>query len=209
MHENPELTIYEIAVDELVPYAGNAKMHSQLQVGQIAKSIEEFGNCDPIAVWHNSQGEPEIVEGHGRLLALKKLGCDTCPVIYLDHLTDEQRRAYTHIHNQLTLNSGFDIDVLQHEIDSLPDFEFSDFGFDITEEIPDSQPEEESKISFVEQFGVPPFSVLRASSGAWQDRKKAWLSIGIKSKTGRRSGLTYAAGLLKLKESYTKQEGWK
>lgn len=81
MKDQPELKIYELPVADLVPYARNAKEHSASQVDTIAASIEEFGNCDPIAVWHNANGEPEIVEGHGRLLALKKLGHDVAPVI--------------------------------------------------------------------------------------------------------------------------------
>lgn len=127
--EQPELTVREVPVDELVPYAGNAKKHSDYQVGTIAASIEEFGNCDPIAVWHNVGGEMEIVEGHGRVLALKKLGIKIAPVIFLDHLTDEQRRAYTHVHNQTTLNSGFDPAMIEIEIQELP-FDFQKFGFE-------------------------------------------------------------------------------
>ena len=129
MKPQPDLEIHTAAVSDLVPYAHNAKLHSQLQVGQIADSMREFGNCDPIAVWHNPQGDMEIVEGHGRVLALQRLGIDTCPVIYLDHLSDEQRRAYTHVHNQLTLNSGFDMSVLESDLDSL-DFDWGSFGFD-------------------------------------------------------------------------------
>lgn len=119
MRPMPELEIHELRVDELVPYANNAKKHPQKQVDEIAASITEFGNCDPVAVWHNENGEPEIVEGHGRVLALKKLGIETAPVIYLDHLTDEQRRAYTHVHNQTTLSSDFDSELLAEDLDNL------------------------------------------------------------------------------------------
>lgn len=134
MKDQPELKIYEVPVADLVPYAKNAKEHSAAQVDTIAASIEEFGNCDPIAVWHNAKGEPEIVEGHGRLLALKKLGHEVAPVIYLDHLSDAQRRAYTHIHNQTTLNSDFDYEVLLPELDELSTeagINFDDFGFEL------------------------------------------------------------------------------
>lgn len=123
-----ELKIEIEKVEDLVPYARNAKKHPPEQVRQIAASIKEFGNCDPVAVWTNAKGEPEIVEGHGRVLALKELGIDKCPVIYLDHLSDEQRRAYTHVHNQTTLTSGFDLGVLDLDMDEL-DFDWGDFGF--------------------------------------------------------------------------------
>lgn len=110
------LQIIEMKVADLVPYAMNAKQHPAEQVTQIAASIEEFGMNDPVAVWHDADGVPIIVEGHGRVLALQKLKRKTCPVICLDDLSDAQRRAYTLVHNQLTLNSGFDIDMLNSEL---------------------------------------------------------------------------------------------
>lgn len=129
MRPVPDLKIEETPVETLVPYANNAKIHTRKQVDQIAASISEFGNCDPIAVWHNENGEPEIVEGHGRVLALKQLGIETAPVISLDHLTDEQRRAYTHVHNQTTLSSGFDYETLTEDMDNL-NADWESFGFD-------------------------------------------------------------------------------
>ncbi|MDY4522497.1 MAG: ParB/Srx family N-terminal domain-containing protein [Atopobium sp.] len=119
MRPMPKLEVTELPVDELAPYANNAKEHPQKQIDEIAESISTFGNCDPIGVWHNEDGKPEIVEGHGRVLALKKLGITTAPVIYLDHLTDEQRRAYTHVHNQTTMSSGFDYEILVADMDNL------------------------------------------------------------------------------------------
>ena len=124
----PRLVVEEVATDSLVPYANNAKLHPHEQIDQIAKSIGEFGFSDPVGVWTNPEGELEIVEGHGRVLAARKLGLETVPVVRLDHLTDEQRRAYVHVHNQTTLNSGFDYEVLDAELTSL-DFEWEDFGF--------------------------------------------------------------------------------
>lgn len=127
----PELKVVTVKTDELVPYAGNAKLHPHEQIDQIAQSIQEFGNNDPIAVWHNDRGEMEIVEGHGRVLALNKLGIKEAPVIFLDHLSDNQRRAYTHIHNQLTMNTGFDAEVLQEELERLDGFDLGVYGFDL------------------------------------------------------------------------------
>ena len=117
-------------VEKLVPYARNANVHSEEQIEQIMASIKEFGFNDPIGVWTNADGEPEIVEGHGRVMAAKKLGIEKLPVIHLDSLTDEQRRAYTHVHNQQTRNSEFDWEMLSLEMDDL-DFEFEELGFDI------------------------------------------------------------------------------
>lgn len=130
MRPMPQLEIVELPVSELVEYKNNAKIHDSQQVEQIANSISEFGNCDPIGCWHNEDGEPEIVEGHGRLMALRKLGIETAPVIFLDHLTDEQRRAYALVHNKLTMNSDFDFEILADELASLDSFDMGDFGFD-------------------------------------------------------------------------------
>lgn len=124
------MNVTTVPVSELVPYDGNAKLHSATQIDQIAQSIEEFGNCDPIAVWRNGDGELEVVEGHGRLMALKKLGIKEAPVVELDHLTDEQRRAYALVHNQTTLNSGFDFPMLSAELASIDGYDWDDFGFD-------------------------------------------------------------------------------
>lgn len=129
MRQQPELTVEEVPTDELVPYARNAKVHTNEQIDQIVKSIEEFGFNDPIAVWHNEDGAMEIIEGHGRVMAAKKLGLDVLPVVTLDHLTNEQRRACMHAHNQLTMNTGWELGTLSFELDEL-DFDSEGFGFD-------------------------------------------------------------------------------
>lgn len=132
MKEQPELKVYREATDDLLPYANNAKIHTREQVDQIASSIEEFGFNDPIAVWHNDEGQMEIVEGHGRVMAAKKLGLQWVPVVYLDHLSNEQRRAYTHIHNQLTMNTEFDWDMLDQELEEIGRDDWANFGFEST-----------------------------------------------------------------------------
>ena len=159
MRPMPELEVREMAVADLVPYANNAKKHPKEQIDQIAESISEFGNCDPIAVWHNEDGEAEIVEGHGRVMALKQLGIDTAPVICLDHLTDEQRRIYTHVHNQTTINSGFDEQALIEDMDNLnADWEalgfdeympVTDEGFGTEFELPDGDKPNVSQATFI------------------------------------------------------------
>jgi hypothetical protein len=82
-----QLQVEYVDISTIKPYKGNAKEHPKEQIEQIKKSMQEFGNIDPIGIWHN-----EIVEGHGRYLALKELGETQVPVIRLDDLTDEQRR---------------------------------------------------------------------------------------------------------------------
>lgn len=131
------LKIEYILKDQLKPYANNAKIHTGEQVEQIKKSIEQFGFNDPIAIWH----ENEIVEGHGRLLAVMEMDdIKEVPVIRLDDLTDEQRRAYMLVHNQLNMNTGFDINILNLELDDIVDIDMEQFGFDIS--IDDEEPAE-------------------------------------------------------------------
>lgn len=128
------LKIEYVKTEDLKTYENNAKLHPAEQIEQIKKSIQEFGMNDPIAVWQDNV----IIEGHGRLIACRELGMKKVPVIRLDGLTDEQRRAYMLVHNKLTMNSGFDFDILQEELESLSDFDMEDFGFSI-----DDIPEEE------------------------------------------------------------------
>lgn len=108
--------------ERLQPYAKNARTHSDDQVDQIAASIREFGFTNPILV-DSADG---IIAGHGRLMAAKRLGLATVPVIVLDHLTDAQRRAYILADNKLALNAGWDNDLLAQELAQL-----QDDGFDM------------------------------------------------------------------------------
>lgn len=122
------MEIVKIKIEDLKPYENNAKIHTEEQIEQIKKSIEEFGMNDPIAVWGE---ENTIVEGHGRLEALKELGYTEIDCIRLDHLTDEERRAYTLAHNQLTMNTGFNFDILDDELMKFETIDMSKYGFDI------------------------------------------------------------------------------
>ena len=117
-----------IPISEIKPYKRNAKKHPQEQIDQIINSIKAFGMNDPIGVWGK---ENIIVEGHGRYLALREMGeSGEVPVIHLDNLTDEQRKAYALAHNKLTMNTGFDFTILEEEMQSLSDyFDMADFGF--------------------------------------------------------------------------------
>lgn len=113
---------------KLVPYARNARTHSDAQVAQIAASIAEFGFTNPILA--GSDGV--IVAGHGRLAAAQKLGIATVPVVILDHLTPTQRRALVIADNRIAENAGWDDAMLQVELASLQDdnFDLSLTGFD-------------------------------------------------------------------------------
>lgn len=127
----PELEVVKVPISELLEYKGNAKLHPHEQVDQIATSISDFGFNSPILAWHDDDGNSVVVAGHGRLMAARQLGMRELPVVYLDHMTDEQRRAYTLVDNQLTMNSGFDFAMLNDELDAIVDIDMRDFGFTI------------------------------------------------------------------------------
>lgn len=148
-----ELKVEYVETGKLKTYANNAKIHTAEQVEQIKKSIEEFGFNDPIAVWHDN----EIIEGHGRLIAATELGLETVPIIRLDELTDEQRKAYMLVHNKLTMDTDFDFEILNEELASIQ-LDMAGFGFEIgeadDEEIDDSYVENGSQFHYKEQYGV-------------------------------------------------------
>lgn len=155
-----KLIIEYVDINSIKPYKNNAKLHPKEQIEQIKKSIEQFGMDDPVGIWKN-----EIVEGHGRLIACKELGYNEVPIIRLDHLTDEERKAYTLAHNKLTMNSDFDIEILNDELmNSFDTIDMSDFGFDldfedeeeqeiIENEVPEVPEEPKAKLGDIYQLG--------------------------------------------------------
>ncbi len=121
-------SIKSVPVEQLIPYARNARTHNDEQIAQIAASIREFGWTNPILV----DGERGIIAGHGRLAAARKLGISEVPVIELRHLTEAQKRAYILPDNQLAANAGWDTDLLKIELGDLAEqhFDLSLLGFD-------------------------------------------------------------------------------
>ena len=107
---------YKLApLAELIPYARNARTHSDAQVAQIAASIREFGFTNPVLV----DGQRGVIAGHGRLLAARKLGMTEVPTLELSHLSPAQRRAYVLADNRLALSAGWDEDLLRVELGEL------------------------------------------------------------------------------------------
>jgi DNA modification methylase len=174
-------------IKDLIPYANNSRTHSDEQINQVASSIKEFGFTNPVLI--DEQGG--IIAGHGRVLAAKKLSLDDIPCIELRGLTDAQKKAYVIADNQLALNSGWDVDMLRLEIESLQelDFDIDLLGFDdaFINDLFDDDGELyiESKLGLKDKYGQPPFSIFNARDGGWQKRKQYWQSIGIQSELGR------------------------
>lgn len=179
-----KLKIEYVPITSITPYENNAKLHPKEQVEQIIRSIEDYGMNDPIAVWHD-----EIVEGHGRYLACVQMGIDTVPVIRLDDLTDEQRREYMLVHNKTTMNSGFDIDLLNLELTELPEFDAPFYDFESLSDFDNSDTEQ--KGSMKDKYLVPPFSVIYGNKPDWLARKRAWIDFGIRSEVGRGDKLAF------------------
>jgi DNA modification methylase len=107
-------------VDDLIPYALNSRTHSDEQVAQLAASIREFGFTNPVLI----DEENNLIAGHGRLLAARKLKLDVVPAIIVDGMDDRKRRALVIADNKLALNSGWDEDALRVELEDLA----GDFG---------------------------------------------------------------------------------
>ena len=119
----PTLQINYKSIENLIPYANNSRTHSDDQINQVASSIKEFGFTNPVLI--DEQGG--IIAGHGRVMAAKKLGLAEVPTITLEGLTKAQLKAYVIADNQLALNSGWDFDTLNLEVESL-----TEMGFDVS-----------------------------------------------------------------------------
>jgi ParB-like chromosome segregation protein Spo0J len=143
-------SIEYVSLETLIPYANNARKHSDEQVAQIAASIREFGFNNPVLVGADNG----IIAGHGRVLAARKLGLEAVPCLRLDHLTDTQRKAYILADNRLAeLGGGWDKEMLEIELADLRD---EQFDIDLTgfSETLDSEPEEKTEAKIISCFEV-------------------------------------------------------
>ena len=134
-----ELRIKYIPISDLKPYEHNARKHEDKDIEAIIASIREFGFDDPVGVWSD---ENVIVEGHGRVMAAQRLGMTEVPCIRLDHLTDEQRRAYALAHNRTAELSEWDFTVRDDELQGITEIDMELFGFAV-DDAPDVLDDEE------------------------------------------------------------------
>lgn len=111
-----DLHVEMVLVSKLVPYAKNSKLHNDRQIADIARSIETYGFCNPCLIGHDN----DLVAGHGRVMAAKKLGLLVVPCIRLSHLTAEQRRQYVIADNRLAeIGGGWDAEMLEKELSEI------------------------------------------------------------------------------------------
>ena len=126
-----KMTIQEVAVDAVTPYDKNPRKIPQEAIDRVAASIKEFGFKQPIVV----DKDMVIIVGHTRLLAAKKLGYETVPVLVASDLSPEKARAYRLADNKTNELTDWDFDTLQEELESflsVEDFNMEDFGFDMS-----------------------------------------------------------------------------
>lgn len=179
-------------LDRFIEYARNPRRNDHA-VEKVAAAIHEFGFRVPIL----AKSDGLIVDGHLRLKAARKLGLETVPVLLADDMTDNQVRAFRLSVNKMAELADWDEAMLALELSALriEEFDLDLTGFDagevdalLDEEAPsegDSFGAEDPRQSLADRFGVPPFSVLNAREGWWQDRKRAWIALGIQSELGR------------------------
>jgi len=194
MTEASGLVIEYRAVESLIPFAKNARMHSDAQIAQIAASVKEWGWTNPVLI----DGGNGIIAGHGRVLAARKLGIEQVPCIQLEGMSEAQKRAYIIADNKLALNAGWDEELLALELGDLQaeGFDIDLIGFS-QEELDDLLNSVGAEgfgdgVSLSDRFLIPPFSVLNAREGWWQDRKRGWIDMGLRSEVGRDETLTFS-----------------
>lgn len=163
----------------------NARSHSPEQIALIAKAMQRFGWTTPVLIDESNT----ILAGYGRVEAARTLRLEYCPVLVATGWTDEEKRAYMLADNQIALRAGWDEELLRIEINDLQlmDFDLSLIGFEDVQlrNIASIGSLERPVGNLAEEFILPPFSVFDARSGWWQERKRAWLALGIQSELGR------------------------
>jgi len=115
-------TLHHKNISEITPYVNNSRTHSQDQINQIAKSINEFGFLSPIVI----DDDGTIIAGHGRYEAAKKINLEVVPCVVASGLTESQKKAYVIADNKIQENSGWNEDLLRIEIESI-----GEIGFDV------------------------------------------------------------------------------
>ena len=143
MNKKTDLRIEILGIDQLQEYENNAREHGEIDITAIKDSIEAFGFNDPIGIWSEDN---VIVEGHGRLAAARALGMTEVPCIRLDHMTDEERRAYALAHNKTAELSKWNFAELNIELAGIKSIDMTKLGF---EKIETNQAYEEFEQKFV------------------------------------------------------------
>ena len=157
------MQIEKIKVSEIIPYEDNAKLHPERQVQQIKASINEFGFNDPIAIDENNV----VIEGNGRLMAIKELGYEEVDCIRIEGLTEDQKRAYILVHNQLTMNTGFDIEILNKELERIKGIDMTQFDFELNIDF-DNDIDTGDGTKYTQKVDVPQYEPTGERPDIWE-----------------------------------------
>ncbi len=189
-----------IRIDELVPYANNAKIHGPDQIEQLRRSLRQFGFVSPVLI----DEDRNLIAGHGRVEAARAEGMTEVPYVTVSDLTEAQRRAYIIADNRLTEAGVWDAGRLKLEMQELQalkfDTELTGFAMPEVETISVSAYEQSSQGVSNEPHGYHlrdlflcnPFSVIDCKAAEWQARKRLWLDFGICGEDGRKTNLSGA-----------------
>ena len=195
-----DLVVQTWPIGRCIDYARNPRKNDE-QTDRMVAAIREFGFRIPIV----AKSDGLVIDGHLRLKAARKLGLTHVPVALADELTESQVKAFRLLANRSASWASWDDELLKLELDDLKldGFDLALTGFDDDElnsllaggvgDDPQAGSGGGSGNSgsgaLAERFGVVPFSVLNAREGWWQDRKRAWLALGIRSEVGRGDNL--------------------
>ena len=128
MKTTTQMTLVEI--DKLIPYINNARTHSKEQINKLRSSLREFGFINPVIIGRDYG----IIAGHGRVMAAREEGISEVPCVFVDHLTEAQKKAYIIADNRMALDAGWDEELLKVEIEALQaeafDISLTGFGDD-------------------------------------------------------------------------------
>lgn len=149
--------VQEVAIEKLVPYENNAKIHGSGQIEKIKASIKEFGFLTPCLI----DKDFNIIAGHGRVMASKELGMDKIPCVFIEGLSDVQRKAYILADNKLGELGEWDMDIVLSELEDLRDMDFdiSLTGFELPTIDDEDEEEDSDDFDDIEKmethYGVP------------------------------------------------------
>lgn len=152
-----------IKLEDLKPYKNNAKRHPKKQIEHLKESIENLGFNDPIGIDENNM----ILEGHGRLQALKELGYTEVPCVRIDSLTEEEKKAYILAHNKANMETGFDDDILYGELKSITSFDMSKLGFNIDKAFSNLFKENE-RVKTNNKYNLDLVDIENSTNNFWQ-----------------------------------------
>jgi len=185
-----EITIKTVKLSAIKLNPDNPRRIGKIEMARLVKSLQDFPDMMKLREIVVDE-TMTVLGGNMRLIALRKIGAKDCTAKIVKGLTPEQKREF------ILKDNGswgeWDFDILANDWGDLP---LADWGVDLPEDWLNPVEEIEQltqKGNLADRFGIPPFSVLNAREGWWQDRKAAWIALGIKSELGRGGGLLMTA----------------